>query len=294
MATAAINARRPGVAARVRPALAVLWHGVHGKIGTVLVTAMLLIIVFGPYIAPYSFTAIVGGLLEGPSRAHLLGTDVLGRDVLSRLLNGGRSIIVLPTLAVAVAFSIGVTLGLLAGLKGGLTDLVITRAAEVAMSVPPLLMVLIMVFTFGHSDLVLILATGIFFSPRSIRIIRGAAHAVCTQDYVTAARARGENDFAIVFREILPNVTGLLLAELALRLTFAIIFISTLSFLGLGQQPPSADWGLMISDGRTYFTQAPLPVVAPALGIAALTIGINLIADEITAHLARNVQPGSN
>ena len=293
MATAAVlpSRRRFG---GVRPGFAVLWHGMHGRIGTVLVAVMLVVIVVGPYIAPYSYTAIVGNILEGPSRAHLLGTDVLGRDALSRLLNGGRSIIVLPLLAVAVAFSIGVTLGLLAGLKGGLTDLVITRAAEVAMSVPPLLMVLIMVFTFGHSDLVLILATGIFFSPRSIRIIRGAAHAVCTQDYVTAARARGEHDFAIVFREILPNVSGLLLAELALRLTFAIIFISTLSFLGLGQQPPSADWGLMISDGRTYFTQAPLLVLAPSIGIAALTIGINLIADEITAHLAHNVQPGSN
>lgn len=293
MATAAGIQPRRRTISRVRPALAVLWGGLHGKIGTVLVVGMLLIIIVGPYVAPYSDTAIVGNILEGPSRAHLFGTDFLARDVLSRFLNGGRSILILPLLAVAVAFSIGMTLGLFAGLKGGVIDLCITRAAEVVMSVPPLLMVLILLFTFGHSDAVLVVATGIFFAPRSIRIIRGAAHAVCTQDYVTAARARGESDIAIVFREILPNVTGPLLAELALRLTFAIIFISTLSFLGLGVQPPSPDWGLMISDGRAYFTQAPLPVLVPSIGIAALTIGINLIADEITAHLARNVQPTS-
>jgi peptide/nickel transport system permease protein len=254
---------------------------------------MLLVILIGPFVAPYSDTAIVGNILEGPSHAHLFGTDYLGRDVLSRFLNGGLSILLLPILAVGVAFSIGITVGLLAGIKGGITDLVITRVAEVAMSVPPLLMVLVLVFTFGHSDAVLVLATGIFFAPRSIRIIRGAAHAVSTQDYVTAARARGEGDLAIVFREILPNVTGPLLAELALRLTFAIIFISTLSFLGLGVQPPSPDWGLMISDNRVYFLQAVWPVLVPSIGIAALTIGINLIADEITSHLARNVQPAT-
>src|ERR1039458_4448821 len=254
---------------------------------------MLLIIIVGPYVAPYSDTAIVGNILEGPSRAHLFGTDFLARDVLSRFLNGGRSILILPLLAVAVAFSIGMTLGLFAGLKGGVIDLCITRAAEVVMSVPPLLMVLILLFTFGHSDAVLVVATGIFFAPRSIRIIRGAAHAVCTQDYVTAARARGESDIAIVFREILPNVTGPLLAELALRLTFAIIFISTFSFLGLWGQPPSPPLGLFISDGRAYFTHAPLPVLVPSIGIAALTIGINLIGEEITASLARNVQPTS-
>ncbi len=274
--------------------IAVVWHGIHGRVGTVLVVAMMLIIVFGPYVAPYSPTAIVGNLLEGPSGAHLLGTDQLGRDVLGRFLNGGRSILILPILAVAIAFVIGTTLGLLAGFKGGLTDVVITGAAEAAISVPALLMVLILVFTFGHSDAVLIISTGIFVSPRSIRIIRGATHAICTQDYVVAARARGENDLAIVFREILPNVTGPLLAEFALRLTYAIGFISTLSFLGLGQQPPSSDWGLMVSDARPYFTQAPLIVIIPSLAIAALAIGINLIADEVTSHLARNVQPSTN
>lgn len=279
---------------RITSPLGIVWRGTHGRVGTVLVVLMLLIIIFGPTVAPYSPTAIVGDLLEGPSRAHLLGTDVLGRDVLSRLLNGGRSILILPILAVAIAFVIGTTLGLLAGLKGGLTDMIITGATEVALSVPALLMVLVLVFTFGHSDAVLVVSTGIFVSPRSIRIIRGAAHAICTQDYVTAARARGEGDLAIVFREILPNVTGPLLAELALRLTYAIGFISTLSFLGLGQQPPSSDWGLMVSDGRPYFTQAPLLVIVPSLCIAALAIGINLIADEITSHLARNVQPSSN
>lgn len=274
--------------------ISIIWHGIHGRVGTVLVVVMLLVIVFGPYVAPYSPTAIVGDLLEGPSGAHVLGTDQLGRDVLSRLLNGGRSILLLPILAVAIAFVVGTTLGLLAGFKSGVTDLVITGAAEAAISVPALLMVLVLVFTFGHSDAVLVISTGIFVSPRSIRIIRGATHAICTQDYVVAARARGESDLAIVFREILPNVTGPLLAEFALRLTYAIGFISTLSFLGLGQQPPSSDWGLMVSDARPYFTQAPLIVIVPSLGIAALAIGINLIADEVTRHLARNVQPSSN
>lgn len=294
MASAVAAGPRRQLSGRAISPLAIVWRGTHGKVGSVLLVLMLLIIIFGPAVAPYSPTAIIGDLLEAPSRAHLLGTDVLGRDVLSRLLYGGRSILILPILAVAIAFVIGTTLGLLAGLKGGLTDVIITGATEVALSVPALLMVLVLVFTFGHSDAVLVVSTGIFVSPRSIRIIRGAAHAICTQDYVTAAHARGEGDLAIVFREILPNVTGPLLAEFALRLTYAIGFISTLSFLGLGQQPPSSDWGLMVSDGRPYFTQAPLLVIVPSLSIAALAIGINLIADEITSHLARNVQPTSN
>jgi peptide/nickel transport system permease protein len=149
------------------------------------------------------------------------------------------------------------------------------------------------VIALGTSIPVIIGVIAAFFSPRIVRVIRGATHAVCTQDYVIAARARGESTIAILWREILPNITGPLLCELAIRLNYAIIFIATLNFLGLGVQPPSPDWGLMVSENRIILAQAPLAALVPALAIASLAIGVNFMADQIGAHLARDVAHGT-
>lgn len=277
----------------VRPSfgwLSVLVAGTSGRVGLALTSAGLLVAILGPLVAPYGYSALVGQILQAPSPAHLLGTDQLGRDVLSRVLDGGRSVVILPVLAVALAFAIGGTLGLVAGYRVGLVDQVITRLADILMSVPPLLLVMALVITLGTSDPVLIVTTGLWFSPRVVRIVRGATSAVCAQDFVLAAQARGESMASILWREVTPNITGTLLAELALRLNYAIIFITTLNFLGLGVQPPSSDWGLMVSEGRAFLGPAPLIAIVPALLIAALAIGVNLISDQIAAHLARNVQ----
>jgi peptide/nickel transport system permease protein len=262
--------------------------GTAGKLGIVLLLVGGAVAIIGPYVAPHAPTALVGLPLDSPSREHLLGTDQLGRDVLSRVLNGGRSVLILATLAVIVTFIVGGPLGMLAGYRGGKLDTALSRVADVMMSIPPLILVLIFIFVVGSSNLSIVLLTGLVTAPRVFRIIRSATQAVAEQDFILAARARGEGTGPIIGRELLPNITGPLLTEAAIRLNFSIIFIATLNFLGLGVQPPSSDWGLMVSEGRVYLGQAPLISVTPALAIAVLTIGINLVSDQIGVYLARN------
>ena len=262
--------------------------GTAGKLGVLLLLVGGAVAILGPYVAPHSPTALVGLPLDSPSGEHWLGTDQLGRDVLSRVLNGGRSVLILATLAVIVTFIVGGPLGMLAGYRGGKLDTALSRVADVMMSIPPLILVLIFIFVVGSSNLSIVLLTGLVTAPRVFRIIRGATQAVAEQDFILAARARSEGTGAIISRELLPNVTGPLLTEAAIRLNFSIMFIATLNFLGLGVQPPSSDWGLMVSEGRVYLGQAPLISVTPALAIAVLTIGINLVSDQIGVYLARN------
>jgi peptide/nickel transport system permease protein len=264
--------------------------GTAGRVGLLLVTTTTAIILFGPLVAPYSPTALVGPILQGPSLRFPLGTDQLGRDVLSRVLCGGQSVLLLPLLAVGLAFATGGSLGLFVGYRGGVLDQVVTRLADLLMSVPPLLLVLVIIAALGTSDLVLIGVTGVWFAPRIARVVRGVTASIVARDFVLAAQARGESDLSILWHEVMPNVTGTLLAEIALRLNYAIIFITTLNFLGLGVQPPSPDWGLMVSEGRAYLSLQPLVALVPAALIACLAIGVNLISDQIGSHLARNVQ----
>jgi peptide/nickel transport system permease protein len=273
--------------------LSIVVGGLPGRIGLALVSVGLTVAVVGPFVAPFRYTALVGPILQGPSAKHMLGTDQLGRDVFSRVLYGGRSVLLLPVCAVTLAFATGGILGLLAGYRGGRTDQVVTRVADLLMSVPPLLLVMVLVIPLGTSDAVLIATTGIWFSPRIVRIVRAATASVCAKDYVLAARVRGESTVSILWHEVIPNITGTLLAELALRLNYAIIFITTLNFLGLGVQPPSSDWGLMVSEGRLFLGHRPLISIVPALMIGALAIGVNLLSDQIAAHLARNVEHSS-
>jgi peptide/nickel transport system permease protein len=267
--------------------------GLPGRIGLGLVIVALVVAVAGPFVAPFRYTALVGSILQAPSGKHMLGTDQLGRDVFSRVLYGGRSVLILPSCAVTLAFGIGGVLGLLAGYRGGRTDQVVTRVADLLMSVPPLLLVMVLVIPLGTSNVVLIATTGIWFAPRIVRIVRAATASVCAKDYVLAARVRGESTVSILWHEVIPNITGTLLAELALRLNYAIIFITTLNFLGLGVQPPSSDWGLMVSEGRAFLGHRPIISIVPALMIGALAIGVNLLSDQIATHLARNVPDSS-
>jgi peptide/nickel transport system permease protein len=266
----------------------VIWRGNLGRVGSLLLLCAVVVALFGHLFAPYPPLQIGVGLPGSePSLEHLLGTDQLGRDVLSRVLSGGSSILVTSLLATVVAFAIGATIGMVLGYRGGVIDAVGTRLIDLGLTLPPLLLVLLLVSSLGNSTGVLVLVIALFFSPRIARIIRGATQAECSKDYVLAAKARGEGLFSIVFVEILPNITGPILAEFALRFTFAAMFISTLDYLGLGAVPPTPDWGLMISEGQTLLTTVPLAVIAPAIAIAALTVGANLISAEISSHLSR-------
>lgn len=269
----------------------VLAGGVRGKIGLAFIGFIATVALIGPHVAPYSPTAI--GLTRplGPlSVDHLLGTDLLGRDVFSRVLNGGRLILILPILATVLTVALGGAIGIWSGFRGGWIDEVATRCIDVAISVPPLLFIIVAAVVFGGSSAVLVIVVGVFFAPRTARILRSVTQTVTAEDYVVAARARGEGSLAIVWHEILPNLTGPLLAESAIRLNYAIIVISTMNFLGLGVQPPSSDWGLMASDGRLVLAQAPLLTLAPALAIVVLAVGVNLVSDEVASHLSRNWQ----
>jgi peptide/nickel transport system permease protein len=292
-----MSAAAPGVAAgpvarEASAAPSTLWASVvrskQGRFGVALVGLMLAVIAFGRFIAPYDPSATgVGPPDVGPSGQHLLGTDALGRDVLSRLLTGGDQIIVIPVAAVLLAYAIGGSLGFAAAYRGGRVDSGITRLFNVLMAMPTFLLVLVTIAAVGPSFGVLVLVITLADLPRVGRIVRGLVLGQATTDYVTAARARGERAWSVFGREIAPNIVGPAVSDLALRVTYGIIVLATLSFLGLGTQPPEPDWSLMIQEGRASITAAPLGVIAPATAIALLSVGFNLIADATAAHIAR-------
>jgi peptide/nickel transport system permease protein len=255
----------------------------EGAIGTALVLLMLGVIVIGPFFEPYDpEEAGVGVTRTGPSAANWLGTDLLGRDVLSRVLAGGRSVILLPLIAVAIATALALVIGLLSGYLGGRVDAGVTRLLDVLLAVPYFLTVLVIIAGFGTSNAVVVIAVAFVYVPGMARVLRGATQAVRPREFVLAARARGDSLRWIVFREILPNIAPTLFVEAALRLTFAIMFIASLSFLGLGVQPPAPNWGVMVSEDRTMLFDHPLAPLVPAILIGLLAIGINLIADALT------------
>ena len=270
-----------------------LLTSIEGRIGIVLGLLMLGLIAFGRFFTPYKPTEIgTGTPASGPTADHWLGTDQLGRDVLSRFLAGGDTILIVPLIAVTLAFIAGGGLGMLGGYLRGWADAVITRAFDLLLTLPPLLLVLVIIAGLGTSRIVLVLTVALVFLPRMGRVVRGATQAVVTNDYVAAAQARGERTSAIVMREVLPNIAAPAIADFALRITYAVIFVSTLNFLGLGAQPPKPDWGLMVAESRSFISVAPWATLVPAIGIAALSISFNFIADALTRHLTRETARG--
>jgi peptide/nickel transport system permease protein len=257
-----------------------------GRASTLLILGMLVLIAVGPFLAPYSPTALrLGPPNQTLTWTHLLGTDHLGRDVLSRFLWGGRSIIAIPVISVMLAYATAGLLSVVAAYKRGALDIVVCRMFEFLMSVPALLKMLIMVAAFGPTTGVLIISIAITNMPGASRIVRGAVLSQAGVDYVLAAQARGETTLSVVLWEILPNILGPIAADFALRITWGIVALSTLSFLGLGVQPPNPDWGLMIQEGRSSLQQTPLVAIVPAIAIACLSVGFNLGADVITRHV---------
>lgn len=264
-------------------------RSLEGRIAVGFAAAAFAVVAFGELFAPYSPTQLeTGPPLAGPSAAHLLGTDNFGRDVLSRFLAGGDTVILVPFAAVTLAYLCGGAAGIFAAYRGGRTDRILTRLFDVGLTLPPLLLVLVLIAGFGTGTGVLIVTVALVFGPRVARTVRGATQPIVVTDYVVAAHARGERTPYMLSREILPNAIAPVLADYALRLTYAIIFVATLSFLGLGAQPPSSDWGLMIAESRTFISINPWATIAPALGIAVLSVAFNLLADSLTRHLTRD------
>lgn len=250
-------------------------------IGIVLTTLFLLAAIFAPLIAPYGNGEIVGDVWDSMSSAHWLGTDNLGRDLLSRMIYGARITLFIAVLATALSFSLGAILGFSAAVFGGWFDTLLSRLVDLLMSIPTLIMGLVVLSVLPTNLVTLILVMGVLDSTRVYRLSRAVAVDINVMDYVEAAKLRGEGSGWIIFREILPNALSPLVSELGLRFIYAVLFLSTLSFLGLGVQPPDADWGGMVKENKDGIVFGIGAALIPAAAIAALAISVNLVADWV-------------
>lgn len=253
-----------------------------GLAGAALLALVLTAAVFGAALAPYDpqvFHPI--SRLQGPSAAFWLGTDQFGRDILSRILNGARSTIAFGVTATLLGVAMGSVIGVTAGVVGGWMDSLIMRLVDGVLAVPDLLFTLLIVTLLGGGAGHAMLAVAIAFTPGMARISRSAVLSVRTREFVQAATARGESTLYIMGREVLPNAMGPLIVEATIRVSFAIMLGATLGFLGLGAQPPSTEWGLMIAEARQFMFRNPWCVAVPGLAIAIAAMGFNLFGDAL-------------
>jgi peptide/nickel transport system permease protein len=248
-------------------------------LGMTVTALFFLVAIFAPWIAPYGVGQTVGDVWEPASRAHWLGTDNLGRDLLTRMIYGGQTTIFVATAATMLSFTLGAILGFTAAVYGGWVDQGLARTNDLVMSLPNLILALVVLSVMPVTLPVLILVMGILDSTRVFRLSRAVAVDINVMDFVEAARLRGEGQRWVIFREILPNALSPLVAELGLRFIFAILFISTLSFLGLGVQPPMADWGGIVKENREGIVYGIPAALVPAIAIVTLSISVNLVAD---------------
>ena len=256
-----------------------------GMLSVLVVLFWVVMIVIGPSIAPYHQMDFAGddGWMAGSSE-FLLGTDHLGRDTLSRILWGARTTIGISLLATLGAYFIGITLGIAAAVKGGWADTIVSRINDAILSMPSIMLGLIAIAALGSSIPILIGMASIIYASSVFRIARALALDIMVQDFVEAAKARGEGIWWIITHEILPNAAMPLATDFGLRLVFVVLFISSLSFLGLGVQPPTADWGSMVRENLQGLSYGSYASIWPALAIASFTIAVNLIVDDISAE----------
>jgi peptide/nickel transport system permease protein len=255
---------------------------VAAAIGMFFTALYILAAIFAPLLAPYGYDEVVSsGFWDPPSAEFLLGTDGIGRDLLSRMIYGGQTTIFVATAATILSFSTGSVLGFLAAVAGGWVDQLLSRFVDLLMSIPSLIFALVVLSVMPVTLPVLILVMGLLDSTRVFRLSRAVAVDIEVMDYVEAARLRGEKTAWIIFREILPNALSPLVAEMGLRFIFMVLFVSTLSFLGLGIQPPQADWGGIVKENAEGIVYGAPAALMPAFAIATLAISVNLVADWI-------------
>jgi peptide/nickel transport system permease protein len=251
-------------------------------IGLVLSLLVLVVAFLGPFLAPHSPTAFVAPpFTPTGSGAAAFGTDILGRDVLSRFLAGGRTLMILALLATALGVGLGAAIGVIAAYFRGWVDEVLMRTGDVALAFPQIVLALLFLSIIGPKLWLLVLMVALGHLPRVARVVRGAALSVVERDFVRAAESVGISRWRIMLGEIAPNISGTLAVEFGLRLTYSIGLVAGLSFLGLGLQPPTADWGLMINENRIALTVQPWAVILPVIAIAVLTVGTNLVTDGL-------------
>jgi len=269
-----------------------------GKTGVVVLIFWVIIVAIGPMISPYyegdildeELFMVPGGDeypdtdFQPPSKIVYLGTDYLGRDTLSRILYGARTTIGISFIATLWAYAIGVTLGIAAAVGSKLLDMTLSRLNDAVLAIPSLMLALVMIAALGSTIPLLILLTGIIYAASVFRIARSLGQEVMVSDFVEAARVRGEGLWWIITREILPNIAMPLATDFGLRFVWIILFISALSFLGLGVQPPMSDWGSMVKENLPGLIYGSIAPIVPSLAIATLTISVNMIVDDISAY----------
>jgi len=261
-----------------------------GWLGITVVSFWVFIAILGPYIAPLGENDLPFpddySEFQPPRAGAWLGTDVDDRDILSRLMYGAGRTIGISFVATVLAYFLGVVLGIGAAISSPRVDMVVSRINDAFLSLPTIMLGLVVVAAVGSSIPVLIITAGVIYATVVFRLARALGQEIMVMDFVEAARVRGEGYFWIITREIWPNAAMPLMTDFGLRLIYVILFISSLSFLGLGVQPPQADWGSMVREnlGALSYGQSVIPVIAPALSIATLTVAINLIVDDISAH----------
>jgi peptide/nickel transport system permease protein len=253
-----------------------------GKLGLAVLAILVLVALFAPWLQQHDLGEMSGaGVFQPMSAEHWLGTDYLGRDMLTRIIAGAPYTLGVAFAATLLACGFGAVLGLLASVSGGWLDAALSRTLDTVVSIPSKLLALVIIAGFGSSTTLLVATAAIVYTPGCYRIIRSLGVNINAMDYVVVARARGERRGYIMRREILPNIWGPLLADMGLRFVYAIRLLASLSFLGLGVQPPMADWGSLVRENLGALPDGGVSVVAPALAIAVLTIAVNLVIDNL-------------
>ena len=262
---------------------------VSARIGAAMVIITLAAAVLAPVIAPYGETDLVGGVWMPSSSDHLLGTDNIGRDIFTRLLYGARNTIAIAFITTVLSFLMGTVMGLFAATLGGWIDLGVSRFVDILMAFPTLIFALMVLSVVGTSVTALIITIAFLDSTRVYRLSRAVAMDIEVMEFVEAARLRGERTWWLMRKEILPNALPPLVAEFGLRFCFVFLFIASLSFLGLGLQPPVADWGGMVRENAGAIIFGIFSPLWPAAAIAFLTVGVNLIVDWFL-HIASGLK----
>ncbi|WP_414815042.1 ABC transporter permease [Rhizobium sp. IY2] len=258
---------------RLRDIPITAWIGMGG------IAIAFIFAIFAPWLAPYGETQVVGDVWQLPDNQYIFGLDNLGRDILSRLIYGARTTLLVSSAATVISFSLGIILSFTAAVSRGIIDTVFSRFNDLMMSIPTLIFALVVLAVLPQNIVVLILVMAILDSTRVYRLGRAVALDVAVMEFVEAAKLRGEGKLWIIFREILPNTLSPLLAEFGLRFAFSILFLSTLSFLGLGIQPPAADWGGMVKDNKDGIIFGISAALVPGTAIAVLAVCVNLVVD---------------
>jgi peptide/nickel transport system permease protein len=271
---------------RIGGAIGRLRESPIAMVGVAIILFWILVAILAPLLAPFSPTATIQPMLPPGSRGaagqlFILGTDHLGRDVLSRIIYGARTVLIYAPVATASAYLVGIVAGLLAGYRQGWIDEVLSRVSDLVLAFPALVLYIVIIARFGASGFNIVLAVTLASGPAVMRIVRGMVLDLRGRAFVAAAQVRGESAWYIMLAEILPNTTGPLIVDACLRLGYVVVTIGTLGFLGLGLPPPTPDWGGMINETRQFAMIFPHMVVYPCLAVSSLVLGLNFLADGL-------------